>query len=248
MTTIQRPLGEPEANELLLRVGVPTPFKLKGIFETKFAPRGSVFVRRYRVERNGFVGPLTVEMADRQARHLQGVSGPKLTIPADVSEFDYPVTLPPYMEIGRTSRTCVALIGEVVDADGSQHIVSHTSQNQDDQTIVLVDPNRLSLDTRQRTARLLPGSTVRIPIQVSRGTGLRGTVRVEVTIPEQMQGLSADTIDLADGVSAAEVILKFDTTAQMPQSTMSIKLRATMLDERGLPVVDEADVRIVDVP
>lgn len=248
VTTIQRPLGEPESNELLMRVGVPTPFKLKGIFETKFAPRGSVFVRKYRVERNGFTGPLTVEMADRQARHLQGVSGPKLTIPSDVSEFEYPVTLPPYMEIGRTSRTCVALLGEVVDADGRKHIVSHTSQNQDDQTIVLVDPNRLSLETRQPTARFMPGSTVRIPIRVSRGTGLRGTARVEATIPEQLRGLSADAIDLADGISAAEIILKFDTAAQMPQSVMSVKLRATMFDERGHPVVDEADVRIVDVP
>ncbi len=248
VTTIQRPLGEPESTELLLRVGVPTPFKLKGIFETKFAPRGSVFVRRYRVERSGFTGLLTVEMADRQARHLQGVTGPKLTIPADVSEFDYPVTLPPYMEIGRTSRTCVALIGEVVDADGSKHIVSHTSQNQDDQTIVLVDPNRLSLETRQPTVRFMPGSTVRIPVRVSRGTGLRGAARVEVTIPEQLRGLSADAIELADGQSAAEVVLKLDATAQMPQSAMSVKLRATMLDERGLPVVDEADVRIVDVP
>ena len=248
VTTIQRPLGELEANELLLRVGVPTPFKLKGIFETKFAPRGSVFVRKYRVERNGFVGPLTVEMADRQARHLQGVAGPKLTIPADVSEFDYPVTLPPYMEIGRTSRTCVALIGEVADADGSKHIVSHTSQNQDDQTIVLVDPNRLSLETRQPTVRFMPGSTVRIPVRVSRGTGLRGVARIDITLPEQLRGLSADAIELHDGQSAAEVVLKFDTTAQMPQPTMSVKLRATMLDERGFPVVDEADVRIVDVP
>jgi len=248
VTTIQRPLGEPESNELLMRVGVPTPFKLKGIFETKFAPRGSVFVRKYRVERNGFTGPLTVEMADRQARHLQGVSGPKLTIPSDVSEFEYPVTLPPYMEIGRTSRTCVALLGEVVDADGGKHIVSHTSQNQDDQTIVLVDPNRLSLETRQPTVRFMPGATVRIPIRVSRGIGLRGTARVEVKIPEQLRGLSADAIDLTDGISAAEIILKFDAAAQMPQSAMSVKLRATMLDERGHPVVDEADVRIVDVP
>ena len=151
------------------------------------------------------------------------------------------------MEIGRTSRTCVALIGEVVDADGSKHIVSHTSQNQDDQTIVLVDPNRLSLETRQPTVRFMPGSTVRIPVRVSRGTGLRGAARVEVTISEQLRGLSADAIDLADGVSASEVILKFDTVAQMPQSAISVKLQVIMLDERGLRVVDETEVRIVEV-
>lgn len=248
IATIQRPLGEPESNELLMRVGVPTPFKLKGIFETKFAPRGSVFVRKYRVERNGFTGPLTVEMADRQARHLQGVSGPKLAIPSDVSEFEYPVTLPPYMEIGRTSRTCVALLGEVVDADGSKHVVSHTSQNQDDQTIVLVDPNRLSLETRQPTVRFIPGSTVRIPVRVSRGTGLRGPARIEASISEQFRGLAVDTVELPDGKSTDEIVLKFDSAAKMSQSSVSIKLRATMFDERGLPVVDEAELRIVDVP
>ncbi|HLQ47035.1 MAG TPA: hypothetical protein VK137_19995, partial [Planctomycetaceae bacterium] len=166
VATIQRPLGEPEATDLLVRVSVPTPFKLKGIFETKFAPRGSVFVRRFRVERNGFTGPLMVELADRQARHLQGVTGPRLTIPADVSEFAYPFRLPPWMEIGRTSRSCVAVFGEVTDPDGTKHIVSHTSQNPDDQAIVLVDPNRLSLETTQPTVRWVAGATARIPIRV----------------------------------------------------------------------------------
>ena len=205
-------------------------------------------MRRYKVDRNGFAGPLRAEMADRQARHLQGVTGPQLTLAADQSDFEFPFTLPPWMEIARTSRSCVALIGEVVDPDGTKHIVSHTSQNQDDQAIFIIEPNRLSLETTQPTVRFAAGSTVRIPIRISRGTGLRGTARVGVTMPDQMRGISADPVELADGISTGDVVVRFNTDAQMPQSVMSLKLRVSMIDERGLPVVDEADVRIVDVP
>ena len=113
---------------------------------------------------------------------------------------------------------------------------------------MLVDPNRLSLETRQPTVRFVAGSTVRIPIRVSCGTGLHGTARVEVTIPEQLRGLSAEAIELADAVSVGELILRFSSDAQMPQPTVLVKLRASMVDERGLPVIDEADVKIVDVP
>ncbi len=248
VAAIQRSVGEPESTELLLRVGVPTPFKLKGVFETKFAPRGSVYVRKFRVERNGFAGPLTIEMADRQARHLQGVAGPTLSLAADVSDFEYPLTLPPWMEIGRTSRSCVAVIGEVVDPDGSRHIVSHTSQNQDDQAIVLVDPNRLSLDTTQRTARFVAGGTARIPFRVSRGTGLHGAVRVDVVLPEHARGFSADPVEIAAAAGTGDLILRFSSESMMTEPTSVLRLRASMLDERSLPVVDEIDIRVVDVP
>lgn len=248
VATIQRPLGEPDANELLLRIGVPTPFKLKGVFATKYAPRGSVFTREFRVDRNGFTGPLWVEIADRQARHLQGVTGPRMELAADQTEFEYPFTLPSYMEIGRTSRTCVAVFGEVVDADGTKHIVSHTSQEQNEQAIVIVDPGRLSVQTTQASVRRIPGGEASIPLRVRRGVGLSGAVRVELAMPKSVRGLNCDAVEVSADSEAGVLSLRFSAESTLDSPSVPecvLRLRATMTDERGWPVTDEAEVQLV---
>ena len=239
--------GEAAPREILLRVGLPTPFKLKAVFESKYAPRGSVFQRKFLVERKDFTGPLWTELADRQARHLQGVTGPKMLLAADQTEFDYPFTLPPWMEVGRTSRTCVAVFGEVVEPDGSRHVVSHTSQNQDDQAIVIVEPNRLSLEASQSTVRLVAGATARLSVRVTRGNGLRGPVRVAAQDNELGRGISVDPLELPDGASTGELNLRFSADAALQQSQIGLKLKASMLDERGFPITDEVIVKVVDV-
>jgi hypothetical protein len=245
---IQRPLGEPESNDVLLRVSMPTPFKLKGIFATKYAPRGSVFTREFHVDRNGFTGPLWVEIADRQARHLQGVTGPHMDLTAEQSDFEYPFTLPPYMEIGRTSRTCVAVFGEVLDADGTKHIVSHTSQEQNEQAIVIVDPGRLSIESPTRSIRRVPDSELRIPFRINRGVGLRGAVRIELVSPKSARGLICDPVEIPADSGAGVLTLRFSADAATDKSAKpecSLKLRATMIDEHGRPVTDEAEIRLV---
>lgn len=245
---VQRPVTESESTELLLRIGAPTPFKLKGIFETKYAPRGSTFTRRYRVERNSFEGPLWVEIADRQARHLQGVTGPKVSLAAGVSEFEFPFTLPPHMEIGRTSRTCLAVFGEVADADGTKHIVSFTSVEQNEQCIVLIDPNRLSVETTLRSIRREPGAEIRIPFRIARGNGLRGPVRVELLIPKTVAGVLCDPVEVPEGSNAGILILRFAAENAGRSSPKSLKLRVSMPDETGWPVTDEAEIRLVEEP
>lgn len=245
---VQRSEAESESIELLLQVGVPTPFKLKGIFETKYAPRGSTFTRRYRVERNGFEGPLWIEIADRQMRHLQGVTGPKVSLAAGVSEFEFPFTLPPHMEIGRTSRTCLAVFGEVADADSSKHILSHTSVDQNEQCIVLIDPNRLNVETTLRSIRREPGAEIRLPFRVARGNGLRGPVHVALLIPKSVAGVICDPVDVSEGSDVGILTLRFAAENMGRSSPKTLKLRVSMPDETGWPVTDEAEIRLVEEP
>jgi hypothetical protein len=116
-----RPRASPlnaDTNRIALAVTMPTPFKIFGQFETKYAARGSTFVRHFSIQRGGFEGPIMIDLAERQVRHLQGVTGPAIVIPPGVSEFDYPLHLAPWMEIGRTSRTCLRGVGDIQDDDG----------------------------------------------------------------------------------------------------------------------------------
>ncbi|MCE9532273.1 MAG: hypothetical protein K8T89_14305, partial [Planctomycetes bacterium] len=96
-----------ELDSVRVAIAIPTPFKFVGEYLSNQVPRGTIYSRRYKVERNGFDGPIEVRMADRQARHLQGVIAGTITIPADKNEFEYFIQLPSWMETGRPCRVCV---------------------------------------------------------------------------------------------------------------------------------------------
>ncbi len=85
------PLNNADTNRMTLAVTMPTPFKIFGQFETKYTARGSTFVRHFSIKRGAFDGPITIDLAERQVRHLQGVTGPAIVIPPGVNEFDYPL-------------------------------------------------------------------------------------------------------------------------------------------------------------
>jgi hypothetical protein len=236
--------GRASVNELRLRVAVPTPFKFAGEFATKYASRGTVYTRYYTLERGGFEGPIEIRMADVQARHLQGVTGPVITIPPEKTEFEYSITLPPWMVIGRTSRTCVMAVGDVVDADGTKHTVSFSSTTQNDQIIVLVDPGRLSVRTSSPSIRATPGQQVRVPFQIERAAGLKGPVKVAVIVPRHIQGVKAKPVEVLPAGDSGELLLTF-RDGQLGPFNMPLIIRASMRDEEGNSVTAETALTIV---
>jgi hypothetical protein len=240
------PRGEAEIDRVLLAVALPTPFKVKGIFEQKYAARGAVFLRHYTIERGGYDGPLEVSLADRQFRHLQGVSGPTIQVPAGVSEFDYPLYLPPWMEIGRTCRAVVAAVGVIQEPDGTSHKVSFSSGEPADQIILLVDPGQLSLDLDRESLLAVPGRSSTVSVQIGRGQSLSGLpVKVELVVPAHMQGVAADPLTLGPGETKATLTLRFSTTGEMGPFNMPLLVRATALPAEGRRIVAESKVELV---
>ena len=173
----------PTIDSVRLAVAMPTPFSLTGPQDFGWAPRGSVRHRKYRIDRKGFKGPIQVQLADRQARHLQGVTGAILTVPPGVDEFDYAVVLPPGMEIGRTSRTVVMASGVVHEPDGSTHEVSYSSPGAEVQMVAVIEPGRLGVEPLRTSIAIEPGKIVEIPFKLSRSERVSGPVRVGLVIP-----------------------------------------------------------------
>lgn len=242
IASVETSFGEPSIDRLAMAVTIPTPFKFRSPFETKYASRGTTYSRHFFLDRNGFEGPIEIEMADRQVRHLQGVTGEKVVVPPGESEFDYTVTLPSWMKIGRTSRTTLIASGIVEEADGSRHRLSYSSQAQDDQVIVLVDPVRLSLDTTRKSLGIRPGTTVTVPIEVKRGPGLTGAATVHVRSAKHIRGWKAESVRVdADG-SQAELVIEFD--ADPGPFNMPLIVEARMMDERGQPVTFEMPLSV----
>lgn len=231
------------AEPLLAAVAVPCPFKIVPAYEMYWAPRGSVLARRYKLERGGCDGPVQVMLCDRQARHLQGVTGPVITVPADRDEFEYAVALAPWMEIGRTSRTCIMAVGTVRDPDGTEHVVSFGSTHNDHQIIAVVEPGRLGLELDRPAIAASPGATVRIPVRIARGRGVSGPVRIEVVWPGHVRGASAEPLVVAAEAAAGELTVRFADGLHGPLNAPAI-VRATVSSATG-PVIAEArlDVR-----
>ncbi len=234
--------GVPAVDSVRLAVALPTPFKIKGEYDMRWAARGTVHQRRYHIDRGGFAGPIQVRVADHQARHLQGVTGPTITVPAGVSDFEYPVTLPPWMETGRTARTCVMAVGVVKDADGSEHTVSFTSVQPNEQVIVVVEPGRLDVEVDRPSLTVEPGKTVPVPVRVGRGKGLQGPVKVELIPAAHLRGIHAAPVVVAADKSSAPLELRFAADVKGPFNAPLI-VRATALDN-GKPVVGETRLEL----
>ncbi len=237
------PLDTP-IDHLALAVAMPTPFKVTGVFETKFAARGSTLVRHYSIERGGFEGPITVSLADRQVRHLQGVTGPTIVVPPGQSEFDYPAQLAPWMELGRTSRACVMAVGVVKEPDGTPHTVSYTSQEQADQIIALVDPGQLAVRVVPASLLAENGTEAELAVEIGRGKGIAGPVEIQLVVPDHIRGVHAPPVTIAAGQSSGRLRLRFDGESLGPFN-MPLTVRATA-HAGAYPYLaeDKVDVRL----
>lgn len=234
---------EPALETVLLAVALPTPFRIKGVYDMGFAARGGPHERRYKIERNGYDGPIEVSLTDKQARHLQGVTGPTIIVPAGASEFTYTVQLPPWMETGRTCRVCVMGVGIVKDMDGREHRVSFSSVNQNEQLVAVVGPGKLALALERDAVAVTPGKTTTLTVTVKRAPDLPGPVQVELILPAHIRGLTAAPLQFLAGQDRGELRLVCSEECRGPLN-MPLTVRATVLHQ-GRPVVAEGKVEVL---
>jgi hypothetical protein len=234
--------GQPEVDNVLLAVALPVPFKLVADYDFRYAPRGGTHRRKYKIERNGYDGPLEIRLADRQARHLQGVTGPTLTVPAGANEFEYPIQLPPWMEIGRTCRVCVMASGIIKDGD-KEHEVSFSAINQNDQIITVVETGRLGVEPEKTSLTAKRGENVTLTVKVARGKGLKGPVKLELVVPEHMHGVSTEPVTVAADQGRGTLTIRLARDGVGPFN-MPLIVRATLTEDGG-PVIAEAKMDVV---
>jgi hypothetical protein len=240
---VPSPRGTAPLDSILVAVALPTPFKVVGVFDMRWAWRGSVHSRKYRLERNGFDGPLEVRLADRQARHLQGVTGSTIIVPAGATEFEYTIALPPWMETGRTCRVCVMAVGIIKDKAGVDHEVSFTSLNPNEQLVAVIEPGRLDVELAQPSIRVAPQGSVDVRIKLLRGKGLEGDAKIELVVPEHMKGIHADPEKVQADRADCVLRIHFDKEPIGPVN-MPLVVRAT-IEEGGKPVVAEAFLELI---
>lgn len=227
--------GEPAAERVRLAIAPAVPFRHVGEYwVTNDQPSGTTLSKHYRLERDGFDGPITVSLADRQGRCLQGVTGAPLVIPPGATEFTYTALFPPDLELGRTNRLQLMLVGEITDFDGTRHTVSHTSFEQNEQMISVVTEGLLKLTPAKSSLLFQPGSRVALPFTLRRSAAVaRRPLRVSLKVPPHITGVAAAPVLLSDGASEGIITLAFAPNAG--PFNMPLTLLAETADQEAPP-------------
>ena len=234
--------GEAPLEGTRLVTTLKTPFRHKGEFNLTYVQRGTVLRKKFQLERGGYEGPIEVRLADKQGRHLQGVIGKTVTIPPGATEFEYSALLPPWMELARTSRTNLMLIGEMRDAAGKLHKVSHWTVDQNEQLVAIVSPPPLRLGSDRGSFAVSPGKELKIELELKRDKTVNSPVKLELIVPRHMRDIAAEPVTAATGANDAALTIRFGT--QPGPLNMPLTIRATA-DRNGEPVVAELPLELV---
>ena len=167
-----------------------------------------------------------------------------MTIPPGVDEFDYPIQLSPWMEVGRTTRMVVMAVGQMKEADGTTHTVSYTSLSHFDQIVAFVEPSQLALLANPRSLLVRdPASVYEVQISLKRGTGINGPVVVELIVPDHIQGIFAEPITVAKDSNEGTLRVKLTNGPKGPFN-MPLLIRATA-QVKGFPYLAEEHLDVV---
>lgn len=235
-------LGLVDVDHLLLITSLATPFKFAGQFDLQYIARGSTLRKGFTIDRGGFEGPLWVELSDKQGRHLQGVVAARQEVPPGSSDFEFEVSLPPWMELGRTSRSQLMIVGELADATGKKHKVSYTTNNQNDQMIALVSPGPLRVAAEKNTLAIRKGEELVIPLQITCDRTVTQPLKIELLVPDHMRDLKAATITVKPQDTTAKLILRCG--AAPGPLNMPLTIRATS-ERNGKPITSEAPLTLL---
>ena len=166
-----------------------------------------------------------------------------MTVPAGVIEFEYIVTMPPWMEIGRTSRAVVMATGTIREPDGTNHEVNFSDPKNEIQITAVVGPGVIGLDLGRTSIALAPRRTVDVPVKVSRGKGIDGPIRVELLRSAGIRGVSAQPLILKAGRNEGTLRVVCDRSIDGPPAATLILQAAAIVG--GEPVTAEAPLSVV---
>jgi len=190
---------------------------------------------------NGYTGPVELWMSAHQSYTCMGISGPDITVPAGVSQATYPCFMPEWLETARTSRMICVAVARVPDPKGHIRCLMTAM---DGRITMSMEGALLKITHTPSERTVRAGTSFRVPVKVARSPELALPVRVELQLPEELQGLvTASPLVLSPDRSEGEVTLttKADT---LLEGDRTITLRATAMQPGNLAVVSETEVPV----
>jgi hypothetical protein len=243
--TAAPPLGAPAdgsagVDTLAITIVHPPLFSLDTEEIFVAANRGATFPQKFTIRREpGFTGEITLGIADRQTRYLQGATGPEIVVKPDQAEVTYPAFFPDVMDLNRTARVLLNGTAKVTDAAGKTHYVTSTTKKQ---IVVRVSPSILTLSTDRPLVELARGQAIQVPLRIGRTSEVAGDVAVEAVIPAGMKGVAVTSARVAADQDTATLLVQLAADADIG-SHDHILFRATGQRDNH-PVIAEARLTV----
>lgn len=234
-----------QTTPVLLAVTMKPPFSIdaEGKDDVTKWPRGTTFPGPVLIQRDeGFTGEIVLEMAAKQGRHRQGIRGPELTVPPDVSRILYPVFLPEWLETTRTSRMVVNGVAQVADPKGRVRYLSTKLQTR---IGFLPTGALLKIDCDVPEIEAYSDAPFEIPLTINRAKQLVEPVQIEIVDDRESQGLIAAKGLMVEPRQSHLSLSVTPLVATGVDGEKKITIRATVLQDEQYPVVSETCVLVV---
>ena len=173
-----------------------------------------------------YSGEVRLQMAARPDRVSQGIFGDEIVVPPGVSDVEFPIFLPEWVQIDRTSRIVLNTFVNVKDPFGNVR----TLVNRMDQRITMnVEGTLLTVATTQKEISAVANKTVEIPVEILRSPKLKRDVIVSVAT-----SYSDEIGSVVVPASESKALLQLDMTSELqstPESILTLKAVAVEGDE-----------------
>ncbi len=204
--------------------------------------RGSTHPAEVTLERiNGFQGEVSLQMSAAQSYQRQGITGPEMTVAANIDRAFYPCFMPEWLETTRTSRMELIGVVKVPDAKGKLRYLATPMMGR---ITMSIEGSILKVATVIKELKIKPGETIAIPVSVLRSAKLAVPVQLELKLPEELAGMvTAEPATIAVGQSAATFNITCAKGAKL-EGEWLVTIRGTALQDGKYAVVSEATVSV----
>jgi hypothetical protein len=164
--------------------------------------RGTTYPAPFQIQRDeDFKGEIVLEMAAKQSRHRQGITGPIMTVAADKNEALYPCFMPEWLATDRTTRMQVMGVAKVTDAKGK---VRYLTKNADARITMILEGRLMKVAQHTNELTLKPGAAFEVPVSVARTALFQEPVTIELVVPRGLESLiTAKPVKIAVGEKAS---------------------------------------------
>jgi hypothetical protein len=228
---------------ILISTTIKTRVKVKSTTQDggRIVNRGTTYPADVVVERlDGYTGPVLLQMAASQQRQRRGIRGGELTVPAGVDLVQYPVFMHEWLETSLTARINVIGVTPIADPKGN---IRHVTGIMDGFIVMSLEGALLKLTHEQQEYVAAPGSTIDIPLKVSRTVKL--PVAADVVLVgngEKNSIFTADAVQLPPNVNQHTLTLKIAADAKPGLHLATI--RATAMQDGKWAAVSETTVGV----
>jgi hypothetical protein len=235
-------VGRPTTEHFHLTVQHKPLFRLFCSEAYQYAHRGTIHRYQMEVERFDYNGPITLQIADRQIKDLDGADVLVTTIPAGETRFLLPLYLPETMHINVQAHSNIYAQGFATFQDrwGRQQSTCIVSEMR---CMVRTLPTVTRLQAVDRELTFSTDGTANCRLHLDRTTLFSGPLQIALMDDPSTRGLTAESVSIPAGKTEALLVVRRIPGEKLsPKATL--RFRGTGDLGEGTTVIAEVVVPI----